>query len=161
MPDVIPTDLAGTGVLIAAIAGLIGAVAYVLKSTGPKMVEVLFDAKIRAAEYARSREEAAAVAQKEFLSEILGHIAEERRADREQRIADREESKAQREQNQRLIEVIGQLANKVTQTGDKTLILAQQAALMSDGIRDLQNNLRDMARRYEQRQQNGPRLDES
>lgn len=159
MPDIIPDNLAGTGVLIAALAGLIGAVAYVLKTTGPKMIEVWFDAKIRTAEHARSKEEAAAVAQKEFLSEILEHIAEERRADREQRVADREEARAQREQNQRLIEVIGQLANKVTQTGDKTLILAQQAALMNDGLRDLQNNLRDMARRYEQRQ-NGPKLSE-
>ncbi len=152
MPETIPTDLAGTGILIAAIAGLIGAIAYILKSSGPKIIEIWVNAKIRAAEYQRTREEAGSMAQKEFLSDILEHIAEERRADREQRIADREEAAKQREQNQRLIENIGQLANKVTQTGDKIIILAQQTAQVADGLRDVQGDFRDMARRFEQRQ---------
>jgi hypothetical protein len=156
MPETIPSDLAGTGVLIAAIAGLIGAMAYILKSSGPKIIEIWVNAKIRATEYERTREEAGAMAQKEFLSDILEHIAEERRADRDQRTADRDEAARQREQNQRLIEAIGQLANKISQTGDKTIILAQQTAIMADGLRDLQGDFRDMARRLEQRQ-NGTR----
>ena len=144
-----PTDPTGTGVLIAAIAGLIGAIAWLLRSTGPKIIEIWVNAKIRAAEYQRTREEAAAQAQREFLSEILDHIADEQKANREQRTADREEAAKQREQTQRLIEVIGHVANKVSQTGDKTIILAQQTAIMADGLRDLQGDFRDLARRIE------------
>jgi hypothetical protein len=158
-PETIVNDPTGTGVLIAAIAGLIGAIAWLLRSTGPKIIEIWVNAKIRTVEYQRTREEAAAMAQKEFLSDILEHIAEERRADREQRIADRDEAAKQREQNQRLIESIGHLANRITQTGDKTIILAQQTAMVADGLRDLQNDFRDLARRNDLRT-NGKQADD-
>jgi len=139
-----PTDPTGGAILVGAWAALIGAIAYLIRSTGPKLFELWVSAKIRSDEYRRTREEASGMAQKEFLSDILEHIAEERRADRDQRNADREEAKLAREQNGRLIEAIAQITARVGQASDRVTILTQQVVRQNDDLGDLKGDIRHL-----------------
>jgi len=134
----------GMGILIAAIAGLIAAIGYLLKTTGPKVIEAWLNARMRAEEYKHTREAATQTMLMEAFGKAFEDNNAERDYDRQERSKDREEAARQRGQNERLLEEIRTLARQVKSNGDLIRILGQNAAQVADHTRDLRVEVREL-----------------